>query len=326
MKPKNLLQLLIVPLLIGATPINPSTRVTISTNQIGPYDLYQDDVESSYLVSTNSTRKISVYERIMFNDLKTDNTRYITTSSHTISSSKTVTMSLNIPTSEFMGPNGMQILITVYNASSNEQYTSDGCIINPPGQEIINPLQYLNNGYTTNTTAYRFPNRDYDETLTFPNFNDYFLTDIYYKIDLTQFDITVSGRYDNIPLGTGTMTLKDAGMLFPYFPRVANNVTIDLIMFEINGNYRIKIKKTLYVDPLTLNMSPIPITGYLATDNFYFPINQMSNMQGLEIAFVIKDFGNNQTNLSWSSTYYPTSSLIGPCNSSEYCVVGGVSQ
>ena len=75
-----------------------------------------------------------------------------------------------------------------------------------------------------------------------------------------------------------------------------------------------------------MNMAYLPLSGYVATDNLYFPINQIDSVQGLNVTFTLRDFGNNKTNLSWTSTYYPTSNIIGQCNNSEYCIVGGVSQ
>ena len=312
---------------MGISPSNKIIEtVTPSSSQIGPFDVYQDDVESTYSIMSTLPKRTMVYERLTFKDVKTGNERTITSSSHYISSNSHLTFPYTIPTSEFMGRLGMRITISAFNALDNTAYQSFGLIVYPIGKNMINPLNYLTNGYSTKNTAVSFPNKTYNEKLIFTNYSDYFLTDIYYRLPFEQFDIKVVSNYKNIPVKTAQMTLKNADDLFANLSGFNGDIRINLKIEEIDGIFRLSLKNPLYVNPSTLVMSYIPIAGYVATNNFYFPVNQMEEMQGLEIAFTITEFGNNKTNLSWTSTYYPTSSVIGACNNSEYCVVGGISQ
>lgn len=326
MKFRRFLLLLIAPLLMGVSSrdIKASQTVIPSSPQIGPFEVYQENVMATYTLTSTFTKGTPTYERINYLDIATGNERNTKSAAHTVPARSTLTLTFEVPTQEFLGPSGMRITITVYNSKEQTAYRSYQLIVYPIGHESINPLNYLEEGFTSRGIAFKFPSKAMEETLYFDNYNDYFLTDIYYRLPLEQFDIRTTGSFSETPVGTGEMIIKDGKFYFPNLPTSGKNVRIYLKIVKVGDIYRICLRNSLYINPSTLVMSSTPITGYVVTDNFYFPVNQLSMMQGLDITFNIQNFGNNKTNLSWTSTFYPTSSIIGPCNSSEYCVVGGI--
>ena len=322
MKSKKGLFLLVTPLLLGATP--KATRTIVpSTSRIGPFEVFQDDVTSTYTITSTLLKKATVYEKINFRDIYSGSVFNYTSSSHTINANSKLSFPFTIPTSGQMGLHGMKMSIGVYNAEDDSKYQSFTTTIYPIGHDIINPLDYLDNGYSTKNTAFSFPSQGFRETLIFTNYNDYFLTDIYYRLPFEQFDIKVDTSYKNLPLATGQMIIKNGGQLFPNLTSINNDIYINLSMIKVDDIFRLCLKTSLYVNPTTLNMSSFPISGYVATDNFYFPVNRIDEMQGLNIEFNVMNFGYNKTNLTWTSTFSPTYPFIGACNNSEYCVVGG---
>ena len=187
----------------------------------------------------------------------------------------------------------MKITITVYRASDDYLYKEMTDTIFPTGTSKINPLNYLEDGYTTFTTAVSFPNKFYKEKLTFPNYADYFLTDIYYRIPFEQFDIAVDSLYTDIPDGTGAMTLYNAADIFPNLTSNKNNIVLKLKTFKRGENYGISLANPLFVNPNTLQMADTPLSGYVATYNLYYPINQSEELQGLKVGFKIESFENS---------------------------------
>ena len=328
MKYKRYLLLLITPLLMGVTSKNTKATQTIipTSSQIGPFEQYQEDVTSSYTLTSTFAKGVSSYERLKFVDISTGNERNVKTATHTIQPRAILRVDFVVPTSEFLGPLGMEITITVYDARIDSILRSCSETIYPAGHDTINPLNYVDEGFTSKPIAVSFPAGHYAETLSFDNYNDYFLTDIYYRLPFEQFDFTIENKFKETPCGAGFMLIRNGKSLFPNLTNIGKNTTLNIKVVKIGDIYRICLKNSLYVNPNTLLMSSNPLAGYVATDNFYFPINKMGQNQGLDITFNLLSVGYNKTNLSWTSTYYPTSSIIGPCNSSEYCIVGGVNQ
>ena len=72
MKYKYSLFLFLTPLLIGAVPNKAIVQtMTISSPRYGPYEVYQDDVESEFAVASTVSKKTVVYEKVVFKDLVT---------------------------------------------------------------------------------------------------------------------------------------------------------------------------------------------------------------------------------------------------------------
>ena len=328
MKYRKFLLLLITPLLMGVASKDTKAIQTIklSSPSIGPFEQYQEDVATFYTLTSTYTKASLVYERILFTNISTGSERNVKTANHSVPARASTRVDLVIPTSEFMGPSGMAISISLYDGRDDSLIRSHRLAIYPAGKETINPIQYVDDGYTTKTIGIVFPSAQLKEKLTFNHYADYFLTDIYYRLPLEQFDFGIESTFKETPTGTGFMLIRNGKSLFPNLTSIGNNVNLTLKVTKVREIYRISIKNSLYVNPNTLLMSNNPIAGYVATDNFYFPINKMSRMQGLDVTFTLIGVGYNKTNLSWTCTYYPTSSIIGPCNNSEYCIEGGVSK
>ncbi len=327
MKYKKSLFLLVTPLLMGSVTTKAVVQtMTISSPRYGPYEVYQDDVSTEFAVLSTVSDKTVIYEKVIFKDMKTNQSRTVTCAEHTIKFLSTAKIPITIPTSQFFGSGGMRITITVYRSSDDYKYNSVNCVIYPSEAKTVKALDYLNTGYTTKTTAVSFPNKLYNEKFIFHNIADYFLTDIYYRMPIDLFEIEVVTQYPDLETGTGIMVIEDNNNLFSNFKSFQGLIMIPIELKKDGDFYKVFITKTLYVNPKNLYMSDTPISGYVATRNFYYPVNQVDDYQGLTVGFNIMQFGYSKTNLTWSSTCYSSSSFIGACSNSEYCVVGEVSK
>ena len=327
MKSKFILLLSVAPLLISAAPSKAIVpTMNISSPQYGPYEVYQDDVETEFAVLSTINSNVLVYEKVAFKDMNKNQTRTITCPVHQMKYLSVAKIPITIPTSKYFGTGGMRISIAVFRSGDDYQYKSVNGIIYPPTSATVKPLEYLTGGYTTKTTAISFPNKQFKEKFTFHNFADYFLTDIYYRVPLEQFAIEVTTEYKDFPIGKGLMSLNNADVLFPNISSLGGLAIIAVDLKKEGDFYKISLAKNLYVHPKTLLMSDRPLVGYVATKNFYFPVNKMEDYQELNISFLITEVGHSKINLSWYSKCYLYSPLIGACSNSEYCVVGEVTK
>lgn len=327
MKSKNGLFLIITPLLMGVAPNNAAIQtVTISSPVFGPYEVYCANKNAAIAVKSGINKKTLVYEKIIFKDLAKDTSRTMTFAEHYIEKGKSYPIPFVMPLNDYLGRSGMNMTVQVFRSEDNVRIKNVSATIYPCGLTTINPIDYVETGYTTNVTAICFPNTSYKETFTFDNFADYFLTDIYYRMPLEQFQIGIKTNYETFPFGTAKLTILDGASLFPLMNTSGSNVVIDLNLSQIGEKYQLIPKNTLYVNPTTLEMSSRAINGYVATNNIYYPVNKIEDLYGTELEFRIENFGNNKTNLIWRVTCYSSSTFIGACSNSEFCVVGGISK
>ena len=130
MKYKWALFLLITPLLLGATPNRAVVQtVNPSTPRIGPFQFYQDDVESHIALKSTLTKSTVIYEKVMYKDMNTNQTRTDTLTAHTIGAGATVRVPITIPTSKYFGFGGMRMAIGVFRASDDYEYKTVSSII-----------------------------------------------------------------------------------------------------------------------------------------------------------------------------------------------------
>ena len=64
--------------------------------------------------------------------------------------------------------------------------------------------------------------------------------------------------------------------------------------------------------------------GYINTSHFYLPKNKIILLQGLNLFINVKGMGINNISFSYQFEIDINSLLIGPCNESMYCIIGGV--
>ncbi len=83
---------------------------------------------------------------------------------------------------------------------------------------------------------------------------------------------------------------------------------------------------TFYVEPSTLKMSLTPKIGYVETKYFYFPINHLDDVLNQKFIFKINQLGtmSSRMNITFECSFNTDVHLIGDCNNSEYCLIGGI--
>ena len=75
---------------------------------------------------------------------------------------------------------------------------------------------------------------------------------------------------------------------------------------------------------MVLMMSSLVKEGYIASNYFYLPKNKISKLQGLNLNIHVNGIGVNHMSYTYEFIISFDSLLLGPCNESMYCVVGGV--
>ena len=313
-------------LLCGASR-GPVRYVITPSMEVGPYSKYQSNPTISYkIVSTYLVDK-TIYEIFRFGDTNNPSQRTVTKATHTVTAQGTYVGAITLPTSTFLGDSGMSITIEIYNGdgSINRAKTF---VIYPTKNEIIDPTTY-NGTYTCPQTHMVMTSsivKYTNETYSFPKVDDYFLTDTYYRLPIEQFVIQTSLTAEEFSYLQAYIKIEGMDQYFPSMVYLNGYTLIPLTVNYSGGLLTLSLKNSLYVEPKLLFMSNLVREGYVATNNFYLPVNHARDLVGASFTIEITKVGYSKTTFSWRSSLLAESPLVGDCQNSSYCVVGSVTK
>lgn len=295
---------------------------------IGPYTKYQSNPTVNYTLRSTYTTGKEVYEIFRFGNESNPNLQTVTKPNHTIPASSTYENYVTIPTKNLLGDSGLKLTVEVYTASGS-QMSSNFITIYPVKSETINPLTYSSNSYTCPTTCASITNnlrKPVEETYTFTSIDDYFKTDIYYRLPLDQFVIDTTLTDSDFTYESAELIVEGMEEYFPGLTYVNGKANIPLKIDYDNGKLQLGFLDNLYVEPKLLLVSTSPKSGYKATPYFYLPVNHCDDLYGMQFTISLNKLGYNKSSFVWSASLLAANPLIGDCPNSAYCVVGRVKQ
>lgn len=296
-------------------------------NQIGPYEKYQADQAITFKEVSTYQEELVVYEIFRFTEGDGSNLQTTTKPYHTIPADSSYTSTFNLPTSLLLGDKGLTITVDAYDYERSLRLYTKTVTIYPIGHTIVNPTKM--DSYSTQNIIAKISNNTVTytkEEFTFTNMEDYFLTDVYYKMPINQFSFTTTIKKEDFTYSNAYLIMSKMNAYFPSLPYLNKKTVLNL-----NANYgtseiTLSFKDQLYVEPKILQMAVLPKTGYVQTNNFYFPVNHLDDLDGKSFTFQINDIGINKTCLRWNTKLLTSGALIGKCHNSSYCVTGRVTQ
>lgn len=304
-----------------------SKTFIVNTNRLGPFD------ENSQNCTLEVDFESSVYEQGIIPRL-----RYGTNPSNLYASDSKASQNI-IPGNEYsvdftfpgydLGRIGSLFFILdfIYKDTLSQLYEQRFTIYRI-GKETLNLNAHL--GLYWNSYILGFEIKDskiiyYRDKLSTVDTIDYFNVDYYYRLDLSSICFTFDSprkSYDKAEI-----CFDDEYNLFPNFPKDQSDGEIH-IPLTINMFYMpvilIQFKYGFYVNPTNLSMSSTSKSGYRPTNHFYFPVNQLDKIVEYKFHFKVFGIGWNKSDILLTLDYDVSKRLLGRCDISEYCIVGGV--
>lgn len=320
----SLLSLSFLPLCLGAVP---KVTFSITSAQYGPYVAYAPDSWISVNVKNLRALSKSIYSALYVLDKSGNKIYTYTTAVCTLANLKSHDFSMKLPTEFYLSSSGMNLSFALIDSSSKISYVSYKCKIYPRQTVSINPLDYSQGNYTFLPTEFSFSSSKFtvsSEFLEFEEMLNFFAIDKYYRLTLNQYSFTYSY------LGTlqdklSYLKITPSIDCFEYLPAEQNgDVLIPLALKENDNVIYLSYKNSMYVHPKTLKMSFSPLSGFVATSYFYLPINGKKDVQQCEFFLSLSFQASNAITLSWPISYLTDINLLGPCQNSEYCIIGGI--
>ncbi len=321
----------IIALLFLLTPfalsVGPISKYQLSSSIYGPFKQHDDNPNLQINISSSSLINQEVYILFKITD---DNNTVVAQSKSTntvISKYQNGKVNINLLTQAYLDVYGMNILFFLIDSSNSNNLLSSSFKVYPIKGNTYNPIEYSQSHIFEYSTSFKFANSGviiYQEKYIFNDFFDYFLIDTYYRLLISQYYF--SYQYINsLTYRNAYLILPDSFNNFSYIEIDDNGqIVVPLSLIKESEKYSLSFPSTMYVNPNTLEMSLTKISGFSITPYFYLPINHLNDLSESTFTFVIEGLGCSQSNFIWKASYLVYQGLIGPCNNSDYCIVGGI--
>ena len=298
---------------------------TTSFSPIGPFEVGDDDFN---LTGTAKPNKVYLYikEKMTVKTKTGTMIKTQVTNFHEVTKGVAYTLTFKLPIKSSLTYQGLNVLIEFINEDETTVHSFSFNLM-PIKPETINPLNYINDYYVledivVDPDGY---SKKKEERIKFDQILDYFNVDNYYLLSLKDTNITYECP---LPFSTcfAHLHFVDYLRIFPYLDSDEEVPTFDVPLRTIitSSGVRFAFPTSMYVNPQTLDMSLEARPDFVMTSNFYLPKNRCEELMDQVFTIDVKDFGYGKTSFSWNMRYTNNNRLIGDCSSSDYCVIGEV--
>ncbi len=165
----------------------------------------------------------------------------------------------------------------------------------------------------------------YTDYVNFDNWPIQFELPYYHDLDLSTLQFTfesdIAISYDSCQI-----SFVDTNNIFPYLSDAKKRVTIPLKISKVNpsGNiYSFSFANKLFVNSSN-EISFIKRTSFKETNTFYLPIGKKDIFEKYNLSLKITGLGRNKIDYHYNFNYVTNNNLVGSCNDSSYCIIGGM--
>ena len=308
------------------SPINyyPEEIIFVNSEVVGPYKRYQDDVDVVFTCEYYGYNYATLTESISYINAVTNKVHYkINYESHTVCDGDTYTFSFPMRLRNNFNDYGARISITI--SSDNRVLFNDEGYVKPvaknSSEQVISSSNYR---FTTEGLSF------YVKDSEIISLNDDIIFDLnkmnldheyYYKLDLSK--LSFSYNNNKIPYKEAYLTFNDYNQIFKYLDHDQNNlVKIPLSLSVWNKKVSMSLKGPYYVNPISFDIATQELEGFTYSPYFLLPKNMKDQFDTSNFTLHLAGLGNAGFNLKCTLNYTCDKTLIGPCMTSDYCVIG----
>lgn len=219
-------------------------------------------------------------------------------------------------------PSGNSIRITV---------TGNGLNINTTHAVSVASGKTVLLGSNVSTVVAKAPSYKYtavtdwfaiNETLSFENFNDYYVADYYHKLDISSLKIHRGVVPDEVIMSrcNAALAISYQNGVFDEFPHSGSTAQISVNITQKGSDFLLSFPE-MYVDKYTLRMSPNQLTNYVKTKYLYLPRNEKRFEENYHCSLVLNYIGADCNKYILQFTLKSLLNTMGDCRNSEYCIV-----
>lgn len=209
--------------------------------------------------------------------------------------------------------------------TKTRQYLTYGTI----SPDLISP-QYKVHDFTsslTSSSSYKTYDSEgihvYKQTLSFSGFYDYYMPGYYHKFDPSTLRITTDKNAQYVvSLENSEFEINNLNGVFDNFGVGKQTIRFALRVKKVSPyTFELCFAEDLYVEPRTLEMSPIKKEGFVKTNYLFFPRNQMRYQEEYDCRINLNGLGIDCYTIPYKFKLKAILNTMGDCHNSEYCVV-----
>lgn len=158
------------------------------------------------------------------------------------------------------------------------------------------------------------------QKIIFYNFEDRYMPDFYHKIDLSTFKIKNESEYPSeLNYKSAFFSISSINNSFSTFGNL-KRLQLPIKLLKSNGELSLAFQNKLFVNPITLEMSPKQSSGFVETKYFYLPRDSKQFEESYECTIKISCFGLDNDDFILTFRYKSLLNIFGDCRNSQYCI------
>ena len=320
--------------IITFKPIEISTPPTINDDFLycdlyGPFDIDNlKNVNATFTYEFHTVASQNIIERIRL--LNSSNSVVASSAKNTIAYTRGFRneVTFTIPLKNYLTNNGLTLKFEIINSSSREILKGYSAAIYPSSKSYISGVTLKRNVYQSRSVGFYADGEQLNEaieTFDFTHFGDYLDVDYYYRLDINKNTFLYPNDYNlNFTYNYAYLWFNDDDNLFPYYyHNSSGDITIPISLVRKGDVISFKYNKTFYLNRRTLQISDTYRSGFIATSDFYLPVNGRTKFNNKQLWFEINNMGLDGLSTSIPVRYDTSKSLVGVCKDGDYCVIGG---
>ena len=292
----------------------------------GPFSLENPtDVTASFTYGLYSISSQNIIERM----------RIFRGSNVAASSSKSIfyyekgarkTVSFTIPIRDYYTADGLTLKIEILD-SNYSVLKAFSASFNPPANSVIHSTVLKTSVYHSKSLGFYGDGsemKEFVETFDFTTFGDYLDIDYYYRLDINRNKFSYPNSDIELSYKSINLLFNDSDYLFPSMTHDSyGDIYIPLTLQRVGNTVNFKYKNSFYVNKRSLDISDTYKQGYVATRDFYLPINKRKSFNGKNLYIEIKQLGLDKISTTLALRYQIDRAIVGLSTDGESYVVGG---
>ena len=301
-------------------------------DKIGPFSLEKNQILNlNVKYHLNAGRPVKPYFCIFNGDSRTlfrEEGEYITTIRH-----MPYYWSTSIDLKDYVAPNGLQFMFGMIDERYYEyQILHTEFSVFPIGLTTINPFTLPGGVYESKPYAYHSDENDEYSHIAKYDFNG--LIEYTNDTDFSYLEYsTCSFTYDSVD---EDFTYEDAYIKFYDTKHLFNkwrtssdgckHIKLRLMYTKSLKLVDIITYQNYYLNRDTMEISDIYRDGFTSVGRFYLPYNFMAYAKDYTFSVELVGVGADKLNVSYPLVLGNNKNHFGLCNSSDYCVIGGIAK
>ena len=233
----------------------------------------------------------------------------------------TIIYSFDVPDAKYYAKYGIRINFQIKQSNKESILASSRMFVFTKTNDDIeiknytkHPFEIRNLSYTDGTL--------WNESFLFTGYDPYLYFKEYFYVDFDNLVITYKGLED-LYVGDSYIYFDDFNNIFPYIEKDIDGYKhIPFELYKDEEGYKIYFS-SLYVKPLTLEISTSVRDGFKSTHRLFLPKNKSSLLQGYSFVIFFASLGINRISAVHEVVLDFSRLLFGPCDSATYCITGG---